>query len=87
MISFWRKASYLFKKRRGESPLIRARGRVVFVDLQQIGEDEYALIESTNIVLTKLLWKRRAIDKFMKRNPEALITIYYPHQSEDSDAS
>ena len=87
MISFWKKAPYLFRRRKEEAPQGQAKRRVIFVDFRQIGEDEYALVESTNIVLTKLVWKKKAIDKFVKRNPEALITVYYPHSSENSNGS
>jgi hypothetical protein len=87
MISFWKKAPHLFKRKNRELPLVRPKGRMVFVDFQQVGEDGYALVESTNVVLTKLVWKKKAIEKFMKRNPEALITIHYPHDSEDVDGS
>ncbi len=82
MISFWKKAPYLFRRKKEDSPQARARRRVIFVDFRQLGEDEYALVESTNIVLTKLVWKKKAIDKFVKRNPEALITVYYPESTE-----
>lgn len=87
MISFWKKAPHLFRRKKEDSSLARARGRVIFVDFRQTGEDEYALVESTNIVLTKLVWKKKAIDKFVKRNPEALITVCYPHSSENSNGS
>ena len=85
MISFWKKAPHLFKRKNRELPPVRPKGRVVFVDFHQVGEDGYALVESTNVVLTKLVWKKKAIEKFMKRNPEALITIHYPHDLEDID--
>jgi hypothetical protein len=87
MISFWKKAPYLFRRKKAEFPLTRPKGRVIFVDFRQTGEDEYALVESTNIVLTKLVWKKKAIEKFTRRNPEALITVYYPHGSDDSAGS
>ena len=82
MISFWKKAPYLFRRKKAEFPPRRTKGRVLFVDFRQTGEDQYALVESTNIILTKLVWKKKAIDRFIKRNPEALITVYY---SEGSD--
>jgi hypothetical protein len=87
MISFWKKAPYLFRRKKAEFPPTRPKGRVIFVDFRQTGEDEYALVESTNIVLTKLVWKKKAIEKFTRRNPEALITVYYPHGSDDSAGS
>ncbi len=87
MISFWKKAPHLFRRKKADFPPTRAKGRVIFVDFHQTGEDEYALVESTNIVLTKLVWKKKAIDKFVKRNPEALITVYYPDSSGQSNGS
>ena len=87
MISFWKKAPYLFRRKKADFPPARPKGRVLFVDFRQTGEDEYALVESTNIVLTKLVWKKKAIDKFVKRNPEALITVYYPESTGQSDGS